>query len=65
MALVDSEAAFEQRLREVMPSILARQAVLNGGVKTFSGLAFLWDATEPTQRQRFQRLFRHDPATRL
>ena len=40
MALVDSEAAFEQRLREVMPSIPARQAVLNGGVKTFSGLAF-------------------------
>ena len=34
MALVDSEAAFEQRLREVMPGALARQAVLNGGIRT-------------------------------
>ena len=40
MALVDSEAAFEQRLKEVMPNAVSRQAILNGGIRTFSGLAF-------------------------
>ena len=40
MALVDSEAAFEQRLREVMPNVAAQQAILNGGIRSFSGLAF-------------------------
>ena len=40
MALVDSEAAFEQRLREVMPALAVRMAVINAGIRTFSGLAF-------------------------
>ena len=40
MALVDSEAAFEQRLNEVMSSVDARHAILAGGIRTFSSLAF-------------------------
>ena len=40
MALVDSEAAFEQRLREVLPTVAMRRAIINAGVRTFSGLAF-------------------------
>ena len=40
MALVDSEAAFEQRLREVLPTVAVRRAIINEGIRTFSGLAF-------------------------
>ena len=40
MALVDSEAAFEQRLREVVANAAARLAITNSGIKTFSALAF-------------------------
>ena len=40
MALVDSEAAFEQRLREVLPTVAVRRAIINAGIRTFSGLAF-------------------------
>ena len=40
MALVDSEAAFEQRLREVIPIAAVRGSVVNAGIRTFSGLAF-------------------------
>ena len=40
MALVDSEAAFEQRLKEVIPTAAVRGAIVNSGVRTFSGLAF-------------------------
>ena len=40
MALVDSEAAFEQRLREVLPTVTVRRAIINAGIPTFSGLAF-------------------------
>ena len=40
MALVDSEAAFEQRLREVLPTVTVRRAIINAGIRTFSGLAF-------------------------
>jgi hypothetical protein len=40
MASVDSEAAFEQRLREVMPTAAVRGAIVNAGIRTFSGLAF-------------------------
>ena len=40
MALVDSEAAFEQRTREVIPTVAARLAISNRGIRTFSTLAF-------------------------
>ena len=40
MALVDSLAAFEQRLNEVVSSEAARAAIVNGGIRTFSTLAF-------------------------
>ena len=40
MALVDSEAAFEQRLNEVVRAAGARTAILNGNISTFSALAF-------------------------
>ena len=40
MALVDSEAAFEQRLREVIANQAARLSVTNSGIRTFSSLAF-------------------------
>ena len=40
MALVDSEAAFEQRMREVVVNAAARMAVVNSGIRTFSALAF-------------------------
>ena len=40
MALVDSEAAFEQRLREVVANAAARLAITNSGIRTFSALAF-------------------------
>ena len=40
MALVDSVAAFEQRLNEVIPNVLARTAIQNNGIRTFSTLAF-------------------------
>ena len=40
MALVDSEAAFEQRLNEVVRAAGARNAILNGNISTFSALAF-------------------------
>ena len=40
MALVDSEAAFEQRLREVVVNLAARLAIVNSGIRTFSALAF-------------------------
>ena len=38
MALVDSEAAFEQRLREVIPTAAVRGSIVNSGIRTFSGL---------------------------
>ena len=40
MALVDSEAAFEQRLGEVIQDAASRVAILNQGIKSFSSLAF-------------------------
>ena len=40
MALVDSEAAFDQRLAEVISSVDVRHAILAGGIRTFSALAF-------------------------
>ena len=40
MALVDSEAAFGQRLAEVLTDASARQSVLAGGIRSFSMLAF-------------------------
>ena len=40
MALVDSEAAFEQRLKEVIPTAAVRGAIVNSGIRAFSGLAF-------------------------
>ena len=40
MALVDSEAAFEQRLPEVVANAAARLAITNSGIRTFSALAF-------------------------
>ena len=40
MALVDSAAAFEQRLNEVIVSADARTAIMNGGITSFSTLAF-------------------------
>ena len=40
MALVDSTAAFEQRLNEVIPNAAARAAILAGGIRSFSILAF-------------------------
>ena len=40
MALVDSEAAFEQRTREVISNVAARLAISNRGIRTFSTLAF-------------------------
>ena len=40
MALVDSTAAFEQRLNEVIPNAAARAAILAGGIRSFSTLAF-------------------------
>ena len=40
MALVDSEAAFGQRLAEVVTDANARQSVLAGGIRSFSMLAF-------------------------
>ena len=61
MALVDSEAAFEQRLREVMIVALARQAVLNGGIRTFSGGVCIRDATESTQRRCVSCILRYNP----
>ena len=49
MALVDSEAGFEQRLREVLPTVAVRRAIINAGIRTFSGLAF---ASETPQNLR-------------
>ena len=40
MALVDSEAAFGQRLAEVLTDANARQSILAGGIRSFSMLAF-------------------------
>ena len=40
MALVDSTAAFEQRLNEVITNAAARAAILAGGIRSFSTLAF-------------------------
>ena len=40
MALVDSVAAFEQRLNEVVTDVNARRAITTGGINTFSALAF-------------------------
>lgn len=40
MALVDSEAAFRKRLTEVLSDVGARNAVIAGGLQTFSALAF-------------------------
>ena len=40
MALVDSEAAFEQRTKEVVTNQAARLAILNRGIRSFSMLAF-------------------------
>ena len=40
MALVDSEAAFEQRAKEVVTNMAARLAIANRGIRTFSTLAF-------------------------
>ena len=40
MALVDSTAAFEQRLGEVITNLAARTAIANGGLNSFSALAF-------------------------
>jgi len=40
MALVDSEAAFEQRLNEVIPDGPARRPIINAGITSFSSLAF-------------------------
>ena len=40
MALVDSAAAFEQRLNEVIQDAVARTAILAGGIRSFSTLAF-------------------------
>ena len=40
MALVDSAAAFEQRLTEVIIDAAARAAILAGGIRSFSSLAF-------------------------
>ena len=40
MALVDSAAAFEQRLAEVITDVAARTAILAGGIRSFSSLAF-------------------------
>ena len=40
MALVDSEAAFEQRLNEVIPDGPTRRSIINAGITSFSSLAF-------------------------
>ena len=40
MALVDSEAAFEQRLGEVIQDAAVRVAIQNQGIRSFSTLAF-------------------------
>ena len=40
MALVDSEAAFEQRLNEVVADAPSRTAIVTNGIRTFSALAF-------------------------
>jgi len=40
MALVDSEAAFEQRLNEVIPDGPSRRSIINAGITSFSSLAF-------------------------
>eukprot|EP00438_Fugacium_kawagutii_P035871 Skav204673 [mRNA] locus=scaffold1284:8475:9701:+ [translate_table: standard] len=40
MALVDSEAAFRKRLGEVVTDLGARNAVIAGGIESFSALAF-------------------------
>ena len=40
MALVDSEAAFEQRLGEVIQDAAVRVAIQNQGLRSFSALAF-------------------------
>ena len=40
MALVDSEAAFEQRAREIVTNLASRLAIFNRVIRTFSILAF-------------------------
>ena len=40
MALVDSTAAFEQRLNEVVSNAATRTTIINGGIRFFSTLAF-------------------------
>ena len=57
MALIDSEAAFGQRLAEVVTDANARQSVLAGGIRSFSMLAFASGTPQnPHQMRPLERL---------